>query len=133
MHAVGTHGVDRGQEEQLDHHGAFTLTGRATAACDIEGEPTGLVSACPSFQRRGEPAPHMIEESCVGRDVGAGRAADGFLVDAHHTPDGREIALDRPSEFIGLVSEEQASASALSSSTRGASPCLAPMRQAGLD
>ena len=49
----------------------------------------------------------MIEESCVGRDVGAGRAADGFLVDAHHTPDGREIALDRPSEFIGLVSEEQ--------------------------
>ena len=48
---------------------------------DVEGEPGGAVSADLRLPGDGEEAPDASPQARVGRRVGAGRAADGALVD----------------------------------------------------
>ncbi len=105
--AVRAFGVDRGQEEQLDHDGAFSFAGRAASAGDVEGEPAGLVPALPGFGGLGEASAHMIEQARVGRHVRARGAADGFLVDAYDPTDAREVAGDGSCQLLGFVDEQQ--------------------------
>lgn len=62
--------------------------------CDIEGELIGFVFVCLSFWCFGELVLYMIEEFCVGCDVGVGCVVDGFLVDVYYMLDGCEIVFD---------------------------------------
>ena len=105
--AVRALGVDRGQEEQLDHHRTLTFAGRAAAAGDVEGEPAGSVPAFSGFGSFGEAATHMVEQARVGRNVRARGAADGVSDRCHDPTDAREIAGDAAAQFLGSVDEQQ--------------------------
>ena len=79
--------VDAGHEEQLDADEALALAGLAAALGDVEREAAGVVAARARRRRRGEQLAHVVEEAGVGGEVGARRAADRLLVDAHQPPD----------------------------------------------
>ena len=76
--------VDVGQKVHLDLHQAVAAARLAPATLDVEGEPPGAVAPRLGLGGGGEEIPDVPEEAGVGGGVGAGRAADGALVDAYH-------------------------------------------------
>ena len=66
----------------FDLQDAVALTGLAAAALDVEAEPAGAVAAHFSVLRFGKDGADIVEHPGVGGRIGAGRAADGLLVDA---------------------------------------------------
>ena len=69
------------QKMHLYLDNAITPAGFATAALDIEAEPTGFVAAQLRLRRLAEQFAHRIEQAGVGRRIGARRATDRRLVD----------------------------------------------------
>lgn len=73
--------VDAGQEQQLDEDEALALAFRAAPLGDVEREAPGIVAPCLGLRRGREQPAHMVEQAGIGRQVGARRAPDRFLVD----------------------------------------------------
>ena len=103
--------VDARHEQQLDADEALALAGLAAALGDVEGEAAGVVAARARRRRRGEQLAHVVEQAGVGGEVGARRAADRLLVDAHQAARcapcrprcGRAVSLgDRRLGVVGL-------------------------------
>src|SRR5258708_23675016 len=65
----------------LDH--AVALAGFAASALDVEGEAPGPVAALARHRDAREELAYRGEERRVGGGIGARRAADRALVDAH--------------------------------------------------
>ena len=61
---------------------AVALAGLAAAAPDVEAEPSRAVAPHFGVLRLGKDRADVIEHAGIGGGVGAGRAADGLLVDA---------------------------------------------------
>ena len=72
------------QEVHLDLQHAVAGAGLAPAAPDVEGEPARAVAPALGLRRGGKEVPDVVEKPRIGGGVGAGRAADGALVDVHH-------------------------------------------------
>ena len=106
--------IDAGQEEQLDHHEAFALAGLAAALGDVEGEASGVVVTGARRLGRREELANVIEQARVGREVGARRASDRLLVDAHQPLDALHPA--RRSGRRRVVTTVRSSSSPSSSS-----------------
>ena len=75
--------IDIRQKVHLHLGDSIPLTGFAAPALDVEGETPGLVAPGAGFLGAGEQLADGGEDPGVGRGVGAGRAADGALVDIH--------------------------------------------------
>ena len=73
--------VDVWQEVHLDLQQAVAGAGLAPSAPDVEGEPARAVSPALGVLGGGEQLPDVVEQPGVGGGVGAGRPADGGLVD----------------------------------------------------
>ena len=76
--------VDVGQEVHLHLGHAVALAGFAAPALDVEREAPGVVAARARLGHAGEQLADRREQPRVGRRIGARRAADRALVDAHH-------------------------------------------------
>ena len=70
------------EEVHLDLHKSVAAAGLAAAALGIEREPARAVAARARVCRRGEQVADVVEDTGVGRGIGARHAADGALVDA---------------------------------------------------
>ena len=99
--------VDAGQEQQLDHHEALALAGRAPARGDVEREPPGVVVTPARFGRGGKNAADMVEQASVGGHVRARRAADGLLVDGDHAAQAAGVAGDPAVDRSPVAREQQ--------------------------
>ena len=75
------------QEVHFHLEDAVALAGLAAAALDVEAEASGIVAARAAFRHGGEQLTQRREQPGVGRGVGAGRAADGTLIDVDHAID----------------------------------------------
>ena len=73
--------VDVGQEVHLDLERAVALAGLAAPALDVEAEAARTVATDLGLLRHGEQLADVVEQAGVGGRVGAGRPADGRLVD----------------------------------------------------
>ncbi|BAC18317.1 conserved hypothetical protein [Corynebacterium efficiens YS-314] len=71
-----TRDVHIGQEVHLDLQGAITLAGLAPATLDVEGEASRLVATDLRLGGLGEEVTHLVEDTGVGRRVGARGPAD---------------------------------------------------------
>ena len=76
--------VDVGHEIHFNAALAVALAGLATSAGDIEAESPGLVAALARFREHGEEIADWRKHLRIGGGIGARRAADGRLVNAHH-------------------------------------------------
>ena len=65
----------------LDLKDAVALAGLAAAAPDVEAEPSRAVAPHFGVLRLGKDRADVVEHAGIGGGVGAGRAADGLLVD----------------------------------------------------
>ena len=73
--------VDVGQEMHLNLQKAVAGAGLTPAAPDVEGKPARAVAPAFGVLCGGEQLPDVVEKPGVGGRVGAGRAANGRLVD----------------------------------------------------
>ena len=69
------------QEVHFDLQYAVAAAGLAPATLGVEGEPAGAVAPCLGVRQRGEQVADIVEQVGIRGGVGAGRAADGTLVD----------------------------------------------------
>ncbi len=79
--------VDIGHEVHFDAALAVALAGLAAASGDVEAEAAGLVAALARLGQHGEQIADRREDAGVCRRIGARRAADGRLIDAHDLVD----------------------------------------------
>lgn len=70
--------IDIRKEVHLDLQGAVTVTGFATAALDIEGEPSGTVAANLRLGSLGEQGADFVPYAGVGRRIRTGVRPIGF-------------------------------------------------------
>ena len=75
--------VHAGHEQQFHAHRALAFAGFAAALGHVEGKSTRVVATFARGRRGGETLAYVVEQAGVGGQVGARRAADGFLVHAH--------------------------------------------------
>ena len=75
----------------------------ATALGDVEGELPGVVTVFFRRRRGGEQFAHVVEQTGVGRQIGARGAADGFLVHLHQTADVLQPGADAPAAGLRSV------------------------------
>ena len=68
----------------LDFQHAVAAAGLAAAALGVEGESSRAVAPGLGLLGGGEQIADLVEQPRVGGGIGAGRPADGALVDAHH-------------------------------------------------
>ena len=73
-----------GQEVHLDLQHAVAAAGLAAAALGVEGESSLAVAPGLGLLGGGEQIADLVEQPRIGGGIGAGGAADGALVDAHH-------------------------------------------------
>ena len=73
-----------GQEVHLDFQHTVAAAGLAPAALGVEGEPPRAIAPGLGLLGGGEQGADLVEQARVGGGIGAGRPADGALVDAHH-------------------------------------------------
>src|SRR5690606_7634842 len=76
--------VDVGQEMHFHPRHAVPLTGLAAPPLHVEREPARTVAALTRSRHAREQLAYGREQSGVGRWIGARRAPDRTLVDAHH-------------------------------------------------
>ena len=72
-----------GQKVHFHADLAVAAAGFAAAAAHVEAEAAGFVAPFSGLLGGGEDGPDLVEDLGVGGRVGAGRAADGGLVDGH--------------------------------------------------
>ena len=82
--AGGTGHLHVGHQVQLGGDRALATALLAAASLDIEAKARGRIAALLGLGRRGEEAADVVVETDVRGRVGAGRAADGGLVDVDH-------------------------------------------------
>ena len=99
------------EEMHLDLLRSGPLAFLAAAAGKVEAEPARRVAPHPRFRRPREQLPERCEQAGVGRGIGAGRPADGFLVHGDDFVDllDTEQRLVGPDPLLAVVKEvEQA-------------------------
>src|SRR5262249_34004325 len=79
--------LDVGEELHLNGDGAVALADFAAAAGDVEREVTRGVTAPLTLGLRGKDFADRVEGLDIGHRVGAGRPADGRLIDQHDLVD----------------------------------------------
>ncbi len=82
--AIGAGHGDVGQEVHRHLHRALPLAGRAAAGAGVEGEAAGGIAADARFLGVGEQLTNAVPEAQIGGGAGAGRFADGGLIDFEH-------------------------------------------------
>ncbi|RMQ91906.1 hypothetical protein ALP97_05238 [Pseudomonas salomonii] len=99
-----TRRIHTGHKQQLDTDKPFPLAMGATALGDVERELPGVELTLPGRRRCRKQFAHVIEQTGVSRQIGARRAADGFLVHLHQTSNLFQTAADPPATALrGIV------------------------------
>ena len=88
--------IHAGHKQQLDTDKPLTLARCATALGNVEGKLPGVIARRPRLGSGGEQLAHVVEQPGIGRQIGARRTTDGFLIDLHQALDrlqpGRDLA-----------------------------------------
>ena len=93
------------QELHLDLELSLSLAGFAAATFDVEGETTFLVAANLGLGQFGKQIANIIKNAGIGGWIGAGRAADGGLVNVNHFVErfGAFQAFKRAGLGVGVI------------------------------
>ena len=111
--------IHAGQEQQFDTDETLAFAGWAAALGDVKRETTGVIAARARLPGRGKQVAHGVEQTGVGRKVGARRASDGLLVDAYQPRIPCMPPLIRPLQMLSSV---LSSGSSSLSETAGSRP-----------